>query len=209
MSNPMEELRRAREAAGLSLEDVERKIHVQSRYLKAIEEGDFSALPGYSYTRAIIRSYAQCLGVSSAPILHYYEEQSQSYTTEVLTPARRPLPSRRDRYAARKSRSKDRKPPFRGRALGPAYRDGMLKPRTALSTEQVFLAGQPAEIALVPEPSRPLAISVTTADGKSICSRVANAPRTKCSWMPVFTSRVQIRIVNEGEAPARYYLVSN
>ena len=95
MSNPMEELRRAREAAGLSLEDVERKIHVQSRYLKAIEEGDFSALPGYSYTRAIIRSYAQCLGVSSAPILHYYEEQSQSYTTEVLTPARRPLPSRR------------------------------------------------------------------------------------------------------------------
>jgi cytoskeletal protein RodZ len=112
MSNPMEELRRAREAAGLSLEDVERKIHVQSRYLKAIEEGDFSALPGYSYTRAIIRSYAQCLGVSSAPILHYYEEQSQSYTTEVLTPARRPLPIRRDRYAARKSRSKDRKPPF-------------------------------------------------------------------------------------------------
>lgn len=117
--------------------------------------------------------------------------------------------SKRWRELALAAGVKDRKPPFRGRALGPAYRDGMLKPRTAMSTEQVFLAGQPAEIALVPEPSRPLAISVSTADGKNICSRVANAPRTKCSWMPVFTSRVQIRIVNEGEAPARYYLVSN
>src|SRR5690606_7604844 len=55
MSNPAEELRRAREAAGLSLEDVERKIRVQSRYLKDIEEGDHSALPGRSYapTRSV------------------------------------------------------------------------------------------------------------------------------------------------------------
>lgn len=115
MSNPAEELKRAREEAGLSLEDVEQKIRVQSRYLKAIEEGDFSVLPGYSYTRAIIRSYAHFLGVSPAPILHYYEEQSQVSTGRDFTSSNRPLPSRKDRYASEKSRKKDRKPKFAGR----------------------------------------------------------------------------------------------
>lgn len=109
MSNPAEELRLARETAGLSLEDVEKKIRVQSHYLRAIEEGNFSALPGHSYTRAIIRSYAQCLGVSPVPILRYYEEQSQVSTAEA---SKRPLPSRKERYAARKGRRRDWKPAF-------------------------------------------------------------------------------------------------
>jgi cytoskeletal protein RodZ len=106
MSNPAEELRRAREAAGLSLEDVERKIRVQSRYLKAIEEGDYSALPGHSYARAIIRAYAQCLGVSPDPILRYFEEKSQIITAGA---SKRSLPSRKERHA-RKERAKVGKP---------------------------------------------------------------------------------------------------
>lgn len=104
MSNPAEELRRAREAAGLSLEDVEQKIRVQSHYLKAIEEGNYSALPGHSYARAIIRTYAQCLGVSPVPILRHYEEKSQLTTAGSPN---RSLPSRKERYAARKGRQKD------------------------------------------------------------------------------------------------------
>jgi cytoskeletal protein RodZ len=80
---------------------------VQSHYLKAIEEGNFSALPGHSYTRAIIRSYAQCLGVSPVPILLYYEKRSQGSAAETLSPSNRPLPSRKERYAARKDRSGD------------------------------------------------------------------------------------------------------
>lgn len=103
----------------------------------------------------------------------------------------------------------DKAPPFRGRALGPAYRAGVLQARASLSTEQVFLAGQPAVIALVPEPTRQLGMTIVAADKTSICSRTATPRRARCSWFPVFTSRVQIRIVNDSATPARYYLVSN
>ncbi|PRX41843.1 cytoskeletal protein RodZ [Planifilum fimeticola] len=105
MSNPAEELRRAREAAGLSLEDVERRTRVQSHYLKAIEEGNYSALPGHSYARAIIRTYAQCLGVSPAPILRDYEGKLKHSAT--VEAPKRSLPSRKERYAARRGRRKD------------------------------------------------------------------------------------------------------
>jgi hypothetical protein len=102
----------------------------------------------------------------------------------------------------------DKEPPVRGRALGPAYRRGALQPGQRLSTQQVFLAGQKAEVALVPEPGRRLAIRVAGGD-RQICDRAATAPRVTCSWLPVFTHRVEIRISNPGPRPATYYLVSN
>ena len=98
--------------------------------------------------------------------------------------------------------------PYRGRALGPAYRRGRLAAGAALDTEQVFLAGQKAVVALVPEPGRTLSIRVAE-PGKPICERTAAPPRASCAWLPLFTSRVEIRIANPGPAPASYYLVSN
>jgi hypothetical protein len=102
---------------------------------------------------------------------------------------------------------RDKAPPVRGRALGPGYSRGVLAPGAALATEQVFLAGQKAEIALVPQPGRSLTIRV--AGDKPICERVSARSRVKCDWIPTFTRRVQIRVVNDGRAPALYYLVSN
>lgn len=103
---------------------------------------------------------------------------------------------------------RDKAPPVRGRALGPAYSRGSLAPGATLSTEQVFLAGQRAEIALVPQPRRSLTIRVANKD-KPICERASAGPRIKCDWIPIFTNRVQIRVTNPGPAPALYYLVSN
>jgi len=112
----------------------------------------------------------------------------------------------RNRALARGVR--DKAPPVRGRVLGPAYSRGVLAPGAALSTEQVFLAGQKAEIALVPQAGRSLTIRVGTVD-KAICERVSANVRVKCDWIPTFTRRVQIRVANNGAAPALYYLVSN
>jgi hypothetical protein len=112
------------------------------------------------------------------------------------------------RARARALGIRDREPPVRGRALGPAYRRGVLAPGATLSTQQVFLAGQKAEVALVPEPGRTLAFRIAGRD-EQICERTATAPRAACSWLPVFTNRVEIRISNPSARPARYYLVSN
>ena len=102
----------------------------------------------------------------------------------------------------------DKQQPNRGRALGPAYRRGVLAPGQTLATQQVFLAGQKAEVALVPEPGRTLAIRIAAPD-QQICERATSAPRTVCSWLPVFTHRVEIRVANASARPAAYYLVSN
>ncbi len=98
--------------------------------------------------------------------------------------------------------------PYRGRALGPAYRQGVLAPRAALTTEQVFLAGKKAMVSVVPEGGRTLTMRVT-APGEAICAQDVAAPRGVCSWLPVFTRRVEIRLVNPGDRPSHYYLVSN
>ncbi|MDB5707844.1 MAG: hypothetical protein JWN66_4960 [Sphingomonas bacterium] len=100
-------------------------------------------------------------------------------------------------------------PILRGRALGPAYRQGVLDSRATLTTEQVFLAGQKAEVALVPESGRTLDFRIVASDNNNICDRPAAAPRAVCTWLPVFTRRVAIRITNPADKPVRYFLVSN
>jgi hypothetical protein len=99
--------------------------------------------------------------------------------------------------------------PYRGRALGPAYRAGVLEPGAAMTTEQVFLAGQKAVVALVPHAARTLDLKVSAGDRTNLCARPAEPPRVTCSWLPIFTTRVQIQVVNRSTAPARFYLVSN
>lgn len=67
-----DELRRTREARGLTLRDVQAEIKIRLRYLEALEEGDLSAIPGEVYARGFLRSYAQLLGMDTDDILTRY-----------------------------------------------------------------------------------------------------------------------------------------
>ena len=111
--------------------------------------------------------------------------------------------------AHRRGESRRGSGPYRGRALGPAYRSGVLRAGQSLVTEQIFLAGQTARVALVPQPSRSLALRIVTTDDIIVCDRDAAAPRAACDWLPTFTTRVRIHVVNRGSEPARFFLVSN
>lgn len=62
-------LREAREAKGLSIDDVQELTKIQKRYLEAIEEGNYEILPGQFYVRAFIRQYAETVGVDVSPFL--------------------------------------------------------------------------------------------------------------------------------------------
>src|SRR3954451_18420741 len=52
----------ARRARGLGLRDAERITCMRVRYLSALEEERFDALPGRTYARAFLRTYATALG---------------------------------------------------------------------------------------------------------------------------------------------------
>lgn len=68
-------LRAAREAAGLSLAEIASRTRVPIRHLEAIEAGDYSALPGSTYTIGFTRSYAKALDLDEAAIVDEMREE--------------------------------------------------------------------------------------------------------------------------------------
>lgn len=67
-----EELRQARLAAGIDLDEVERTIRVRVRYLDAMENEDWGVLPGDAYVRGFLHTYADHLGLDGAALVEEY-----------------------------------------------------------------------------------------------------------------------------------------
>lgn len=74
-SGVAERLKAAREAAGLSLNDVAETTRVPLRHLAALEQGDFSALPGTTYVSGFTRAYARAVGLDEAAIVQEVREE--------------------------------------------------------------------------------------------------------------------------------------
>lgn len=64
-----ERLREAREAKGLSIEQVAADTRIPQRHLAAIETGKFSALPSRTYAIGFSRTYARTLGLDEHEVL--------------------------------------------------------------------------------------------------------------------------------------------
>ncbi len=68
-----ENLRREREMRGVSLEEISLATKISVRLLQAIENEDFSKLPGGIFTRSFIRSYSKYLGLDEETVLGEYQ----------------------------------------------------------------------------------------------------------------------------------------
>ncbi|MDD4336078.1 MAG: helix-turn-helix domain-containing protein [Firmicutes bacterium] len=67
-------LRGAREARGMSLADVSEITKIRSKYLDAIERGEFAMIPGEVYLKGFIRNYADCVGLDGGQVVARYNE---------------------------------------------------------------------------------------------------------------------------------------
>jgi cytoskeleton protein RodZ len=63
------ELARAREARGLALADVAQQLKFAARQLEALEQERFDLLPGGTFARGMVRSYARLLKLDPEPLL--------------------------------------------------------------------------------------------------------------------------------------------
>lgn len=104
-------LRRAREAKGLSLRDVQAELRIRQRYLEALEEGRWQDIPGATYARGFARSYGRFLGVDVEPYLQALRQPAEEAARGVEGPPRAveapPVPvrlSRRLRNERRRAR---------------------------------------------------------------------------------------------------------
>jgi cytoskeletal protein RodZ len=90
-------LRDARVRKGLELTDLEAETKIRARYLRALEEEQFDALPGDSYVRGFLRTYAERLGLDGQL---YVDEYSSRFSL-----AEEPVVAARDKRRARRSRA--------------------------------------------------------------------------------------------------------
>jgi cytoskeleton protein RodZ len=66
---PGAQLAQARTDSNLTHEAVAAKLHLASHQIQALEQDDYSSLPGTTYVRGYLKSYALLLGLSPGPIL--------------------------------------------------------------------------------------------------------------------------------------------
>ena len=74
-STVSEQLRKGREQRELSLEECAKSIHIQPKFLQALEESKFDELPGEMYTRAWIRKYATYLDLDLKRLMISYDKE--------------------------------------------------------------------------------------------------------------------------------------
>jgi cytoskeletal protein RodZ len=71
------DLRNARERAGISLPELFARTRIPIRTLRAIEENDFSAVPGGIFVRSYIRQYAREVGVDPTEAIAEYRAMTK------------------------------------------------------------------------------------------------------------------------------------
>ncbi|HSD78558.1 MAG TPA: RodZ domain-containing protein [Solirubrobacteraceae bacterium] len=62
-------LRAAREAAGMSIDAVAQQLKLAPRQVKALEDGDFTHLPGRTFVRGFMRNYARLVRLDPEVVL--------------------------------------------------------------------------------------------------------------------------------------------
>ncbi|WPP00838.1 RodZ family helix-turn-helix domain-containing protein [Pseudomonas sp. HR96] len=71
--NPGETLRHARESRGWSLADVAKKLNLTQTSLSNLEAGAFDKLPGHTFARGYIRTYAKLLDMDQAVLVQAFD----------------------------------------------------------------------------------------------------------------------------------------
>ena len=84
-------LARAREAAGLGLEEAARKLNFAPRQLDALERGEWGRLPGGAAVRGMVRNYARLLGLDAGALVARVSA-GQSLPDRLAQRFRQPVP---------------------------------------------------------------------------------------------------------------------
>jgi cytoskeleton protein RodZ len=96
-------LREARERQGLGYPEIELATKIRAKYIRALEEEDFDAVPGDAYVRGFLRTYAEYLGLDGDVYVEEYASRFLgSWRDELPQPHERRRRIRRERPLERR-----------------------------------------------------------------------------------------------------------
>jgi len=72
-----------RKKRGIEIEDIQRETKIRTRYIHAIERGEFSTIPGGNvYVRGFLKNYTEGIGLNSQQILEQYKNISRAVSED-------------------------------------------------------------------------------------------------------------------------------
>ena len=97
-------LREARMRRRIDITDMEVRTKIRAKYLRALENEEWDLLPGPTYVRSFLRTYADALGLDSRLLVEEYKLRNDPMETGELHPMRRPPARERDGRRRREPR---------------------------------------------------------------------------------------------------------
>jgi cytoskeleton protein RodZ len=80
--------------ARIDVSEIEAQTKIRAKYLRALENEEWDLLPGPTFVRSFLRTYAQALGLDDKAIVdeyrRLYEQPSELEHQPVMSPSRRP-----------------------------------------------------------------------------------------------------------------------
>src|SRR5947207_9854701 len=86
----------------IDIAEVEAATKIRAKYLRALENDEFGLLPGSTFVKTFLRTYAEYLGLDATLLVEeyrvHYEPRGEAEPMQTFAPPRRDAP-RRSRYA--------------------------------------------------------------------------------------------------------------
>ena len=84
-----ETLREARMRRRIDMTEVESATKIRGKYLRALENEEWELLPGPTFVKTFLRTYAEYLGLDARLLVEEYRQRFERPSTQELTPFRR------------------------------------------------------------------------------------------------------------------------
>ncbi len=81
-----ETLRDARMRARIDVSEIEAKTKIRAKYLRALENEEWGLLPGPTFVKSFLRTYAEALGLDGKALVEEYRVSHEGLTEAALEP---------------------------------------------------------------------------------------------------------------------------
>ncbi len=107
-------LREARMRARIDISEIEAQTKIRAKYLRALENEEWDLLPGPTFVKSFLRTYAQALDLDDKSLIEeyrqYYERPNEADLQPIVPTSRQSQSGRGNARRARPARSRPSRP---------------------------------------------------------------------------------------------------